>query len=165
MSDNERKIRVLLVDDEDDLVSLMSTRLEKRHFETAATTSGGEAVTLCQTRHFDVAIIDLKMPGMDGVEVMQKLKVMQPYLQTIMCTGHGSTESALEAGKLDAFRYVMKPCDFEELVEHVMDAYRHRREMLKEIYERELQDTIEHCMTAQDILEHSEALRRKYEQD
>ena len=101
MTDTERTINVLMVDGEEDLLTLMARRLSKRGMDVATATSGVEALELASRRRFDVAVVDLKMPGMDGVEVMQRLREVQPFIQTIMFTGHGTTESALEAGKLD----------------------------------------------------------------
>jgi DNA-binding NtrC family response regulator len=160
-----RKIKVLLVDDEEDLVTLLADRLSKRQMDVVGATSGEEALAICEDRVFDVAVIDLKMPGMDGVEVMQKLKEMHPLTEMVMFTGHGTMESALEAGKLDAFRYVMKPCDFDELVGVIQAAYEQRRTHLRLKYEEELQDVMEHHFTPIDIMHASEELRRKYEQD
>ena len=160
-----RKIKVLLVDDEEDLVTLLAERLTKRQMDVVYATSGEEALTICAERIFDEAVIDLKMPHMDGVEVMQRLKVSQPLIETIMFTGHGTMESALEAGKLDAFRYVMKPCDFDELVGVIQAAYEQRRTHLRLKYEEELQQVMEHHFTPLDIMHASDELRRKYEQD
>jgi DNA-binding NtrC family response regulator len=165
MSESSRDIQVILVDDEADLVNLLATRLNKRDIEAVATTSGKEALAVCRERNFDVAIVDLKMPDMDGVEVMQKLKAMQPFIETIMFTGHGNTDSALEAGKLDTYRYIMKPCDFDELVALIREAWTHRRHHLRILYQQELQKVMEHSSTPRDILDASEELRRKYEQD
>ena len=165
MSEKDRRIKLLLVDDEADLVDVLATRFRKRDIETTTANSGDEALAAAARNTFDVAIIDLKMPGMDGVETMHKLKTSQPFLETIMFTGHGTTESALEAGKLDAFRYVMKPCDFEELLRLVTSAYDLRRNKLREGYQAELQTVMEHSSTPRDILACSEQLRRKYEQD
>lgn len=156
---------VLLVDDEEDLVTLLARRLRKRDVDVVTATSGQEALDLAVRRRFDVAVVDLKMPGMDGVEVMQRLKRTQPYLETIMFTGHGSTESALECGKLEAFRYVMKPCPFEDLLETIHEAVRHRRAHLRELFQAEMQEVMRSQATAGDILAAGERLRRKYEQD
>lgn len=164
MNDNEH-ISVLLVDDEADLVQLLALRLAKRGIEAVPATSGAEALAVCEHRSFDVAVIDLKMPQMDGVEVMQRLRASQPFLESIMFTGHGSTESALEAGRLEAFRYVMKPCDFDELVAIIRQAHAQRRRRLRERYQEEMQQVMEHSSTPHDILVASERLRRKYEQD
>lgn len=167
MHENEPEIipHVLLVDDEEDLVVLLARRLKKRGMDVATATSGQEALALAHHRRFDVAVVDLKMPGMDGVEVMQRLKELQPFVQAIMFTGHGSTESALEAGRLEAFRYVMKPCPFDELVGIIREALQHRQTRLREMFRAEMQDVMRSQATASDILAAGERLRRKYEQD
>lgn len=165
MSDPDRPIHVLLVDDEQDLVDLLAQRLRKREMDVVTTNSGSEALAVADRRRFDVAVVDLKMPGMDGVEVMQKLKVLQPFIETVMFTGHGTTESALEAGKLDAYRYVMKPCPFDELVEIIRDAHRHKRAELRRRFQEEMRTVMSQSSTASDILAAGERLRAKYEQD
>ena len=92
----KQTIRVLLVDDEETLIEYLSKRLLKQGFTVKAAFSGEEAVTVAKGQQFDVAVVDLKMPGMDGVETQRKLKDIQPFLQCIVLTGHGSIESALE---------------------------------------------------------------------
>jgi DNA-binding NtrC family response regulator len=161
----ERTINVLLVDDEEDLVDLLTKRMAKRNIEAVPTNSGHEAISMAEHRGFDVAVIDLKMPQMDGIEVMQRLKAVQPFIEAIMFTGHGTTESALEAGRLEAFRYVMKPCPFDELVDIIRAAAAQRRHRLREQFQRELQLALQDTSTSQDIIEAGERLRRKYEQD
>ena len=139
---NELTTHVLLVDDEEDLVTLLAQRLRKRGLDVTTATSGPEAVAAAAYRRFDVAVVDLKMPGMDGVAVMQRLKELQPFLETVMFTGHGSTESALEAGRLEAFRYVMKPCPFDELLSIIREAHQHRQSRLREMFQAEMQDVM-----------------------
>jgi len=167
MQENVQELtpHVLLVDDEEDLVTLLAQRLRKRGMDVSTATSGPEALAIAADRRFDVAVVDLKMPGMDGVQVMQRLKEMQPYVETVMFTGHGSTDSALEAGKLEAFRYVMKPCPFDELVAIIREAHHRRRTRLREMFQAEMQDVMRSQATASDILAAGEHLRRKYEQD
>jgi len=158
-------VSVLLVDDEPDLVELLAERLRSRGYDCVGAISGEEALAVCEHRSFDVAIVDLKMPGLDGVEVIQRIKMIRPFTETIMFTGHGTTDSALEAGKLDAFRYLLKPVDFETLVTAIEKAADHRRHKLREAYQAELEQIAEHASTSRDILEASERLRREYEQD
>lgn len=167
MEENAQELtpHVLLVDDEEDLVTLLAQRLRRRGMEVDTATSGQAAVSAAAHRRFDVAVVDLKMPGMDGVEVMQRLKQLQPFLESIMFTGHGSTESALEAGRLEAFRYVMKPCPFDELVATIHEAHLHRQTRLREMFQAEMQDVMRSQATVSDILQAGERLRRKYEQD
>ncbi len=165
MTDGDRTIHVLLVDDEQDLVDLLAQRLRKREMDVLTANSGAEALAVCEHRRFDVAVVDLKMPGMDGVEVMQKLKAVQPFLQTVMFTGHGTTESALEAGKLNAYRYVMKPCPFDDLVGIIREAHRFRLAELRRRFQEEMRTAMSQSSTAADILAAGERLRQKYEQD
>lgn len=156
--------RVLLVDDEQDLVDFLSKRLVKRGYEVRAVTSGKAAVALAAEQTFDVAVVDLKMPVMDGIAVIKAIKAQQPYVETIMLTGHGSHDSALEAGKLQTHRYLLKPYDFEQLVERIEEAAVARREMLRTEFGRELREMMDGNLSPRDIVRESERLRRKYEQ-
>jgi DNA-binding NtrC family response regulator len=90
--------------------------------------SGAEAIRLLRNRQFDVAILDLKMEDMSGIEVLKVLKIMAPRLAVIMLTGHGSAEAAEQGIKLGAFDYLTKPCELEDLVEKIMEAYAYRRQ-------------------------------------
>ena len=166
MSDSDNTpIRILLVDDEEDLVTFLAHRLLKRGLTVTATTSGFEALDAIKDQAFDVVILDLKMPQMDGIEVLHRLKEKQPYLEAIMLTGHGSHESALEAGRLDAFRYLIKPYDFDELLALIKEAYSHKRTQLQAKYQEEIAEITTGGLSAREIVETSEELRRKYEQE
>lgn len=116
-------IRVLLIDDEIGYVYVLSKRLSKRGFEVGQASSGSEAFQILRQRNFDVAILDLKMTDMDGIEVLKVLKKMAPELVVIMLTGHGSAEAAHEGIRLGAYDYLTKPCETEELIEIIMEAY------------------------------------------
>jgi DNA-binding NtrC family response regulator len=116
-------IRVLLIDDEHGYVYVLSKRLSKRGFEVGKASSGSEAFQILRQRNFDVAILDLKMTDMDGIEVLKVLKKMAPELVVIMLTGHGSAEAAHDGIRLGAYDYLTKPCETEELIEIIMEAY------------------------------------------
>lgn len=122
-------IKVLLIDDEETLIEYLSKRLLREGFTVKAAFSGEEAVEVAKDEYFDVAVVDLKMPGMDGVETQKRLKKAQPFLQCIVLTGHGSIESALESGQQDAFKYLIKPIDYEKLLETINDAYGKKSEI------------------------------------
>ena len=122
-------IRVLLVDDEENLLEYLSKRLLKLGFTVKATFSGEEAVTAATEQHYDVAVVDLKMPGIDGVETQKKLREIQPYIQCIVLTGHGSIESALESGQEAAFQYLLKPVDYENLLANIKEGYKKKVEL------------------------------------
>lgn len=111
--------RILLVDDEAGFVDVMAKRLEKRGFEVAAAYSGNEAVQVMRRADFDIVVLDLKMEGMDGLEVLRIFKVMAPELPVIILTGHGCLSSAEEGLKMGAADYISKPYDFEKLVEKI----------------------------------------------
>jgi DNA-binding NtrC family response regulator len=166
MTDSQpRSPRILLVDDEEDLVTYLAHRLLKKGFTVTATTSGADALAAVERQTFDVAIIDLKMPQMDGIEVLARLKAVQPFLEAIMLTGHGSTESALEAGQLQAFRYLIKPYDYDELLALINAAHTKKREELAAKFQAELQKVVDGGETGLEIAEATEKLRREYEQD
>jgi len=140
--EEQSTIRVLLIDDEETLLEYLAKRLLKMGFTVKATFSGPEAIEAAKGEHFDVAVVDLKMPDMDGVETQRRLREVQPFLQCIVLTGHGSIESALESGQEEAFDYLMKPVDYDKLVDVIKKAYKKKialqdtkfREQVKEIY-------------------------------
>ena len=120
-------VRLLLIDDEKDFVNIVSKRLKRRGMDVAAAFSGTEAIRVLRGQEFDVAVLDLKMEDMDGIEVLKMIKIMDPQLAVIMLTGHGSAEAAEQGIKLEAFDYLTKPCDLETLLEKIMEAYAHRK--------------------------------------
>jgi DNA-binding NtrC family response regulator len=116
-------ISVLLIDDERDYVNVLSNRLSKRGFDVGKANSGSEAFQILRQRSFDVAILDLKMTDIDGIEVLKVLKKMAPELVVIMLTGHGSAEAAHEGIRQGAYDYLTKPCELDELIQKIMEAY------------------------------------------
>ena len=125
---NPNPIRLLLVDDEKDFVNILSKRFKRRNIDVAKAFSGAEAIQALRGQEFDVAVLDLKMEDMDGIEVLKILKIMDSRLAVIMLTGHGSAEAAEQGIKLGAFDYLTKPCELEELLEKIMEAYSHRKQ-------------------------------------
>jgi len=140
--DKESDIKILLIDDEETLLEYLAKRLLREGFTVKATFSGEEALEVANNENFDVAVVDLKMPGIDGVETQKRLKKIQPFLQCIVLTAHGSIESALESGQRDAFQYLLKPIDYDNLVETIREAYERKaviqnaqfRDQVEEIY-------------------------------
>jgi len=116
LNPNPDPIRLLFVDDEKDFVNVIAKRLSKRGFDVTKTFSGPEALQAMRKSDFDIAVLDLKMEEMDGMEIFKILGKMAPGLPVIMLTGHGSEASARECVKSGVKEYLMKPCDFEELV-------------------------------------------------
>ncbi len=119
-------MRMLLVDDEDDFRTTLASRLKRRKIDVIDVGSGSEAIELVKQEAFDVAVVDVKMPVMDGVETLNQIKKISPFIEVIMLTGHASVEAGIEAMKLGAYDYVMKPCDIDELLIKAGDAYQHK---------------------------------------
>src|SRR5210317_2068715 len=124
---NSDRVRLLLIDDEKDFVNILSKRIKRRNIDVKKTFSGAEAIQALRGQEFDVAVLDLKMEDMDGIEVLKMLKILDPELAVIMLTGHGSAEAAGRGIELGAFDYLTKPCELEELLEKIMAAYAHRK--------------------------------------
>lgn len=114
---------VLLVDDEVPFVEAMTRRLTKRNLNVATAYSGTDALEMLhkQTK-VDVVILDVKMPGLDGIETLKEIKKEHPLVEVIMLTGHATVESAIEGMKLGAYDYLMKPCDIDQLMTKVKEA-------------------------------------------
>ena len=121
-------IRLLLVDDEKDFVNILSKRIKRRNIDVTKAFSGAEAIQALRAQQFDVAVLDLKMEEMDGIETLKVLKIMDPRLAVIMLTGHGSAEAAEQGIRMGAYDYLTKPCELEELLEKIMEAYAHRKQ-------------------------------------
>lgn len=107
--------KVLVVDDEADFRELMVKRLTRKKYGVSGASCGEDALALVKDRIFDVALVDLKMPGMDGLELLRQLRNVSPETEVIILTGHGSTETAVEAMKMGAYDYLTKPVDLQEL--------------------------------------------------
>ena len=117
-------IRLLLVDDEKGFVDVLSKRMAKRNIRVTKAYSGTEAIQALRRHDFDMAVLDLKMEDMDGIEVLKIFKKMDPGLSVIMLTGHGSEKAAEEGIKYGANDYLTKPCDFEELIKKINDIHK-----------------------------------------
>lgn len=122
----ERVIKLLIVDDETRFLNAIAQRLSKRGFDVRTASDGAQAIELARTEKFDIALLDLKMPGMDGGEVLDRLKGEHQFLEAIMLTGHGSLESAVDLTKRGAFSYLPKPYELDKLIEVLKEAYEAR---------------------------------------
>ena len=120
------QIRVLLVDDEVGFADILAKRLSKRNMDVTPAYTGTEAIQLVRKQDFDVAVLDLKMEEMDGIEVLKIFKKMDPNMVVIMLTGHGSQQAAKEGIELGAFDYLTKPCELEELLAKIREGYEER---------------------------------------
>jgi len=125
---NSDRVRLLLIDDEKDFVNILSKRIKRRNIDVKKAFSGTEAIQALRGQEFDVAVLDLKMEDLDGIEVLKMLKILDPELAVIMLTGHGSAEAAGRGIELGAFDYLTKPCGLDELLKKIMAAYEHRKQ-------------------------------------
>lgn len=121
-----RQIKLLVVDDEVRFLKTLAQRLTLRDFDVTAVSNGEAAIEAAREKDFELAILDLKMPGMGGEEVLEVLREDHPFLEVIILTGHGSVESAVEMMKGGARHYLQKPCETEKLLEVLRDAYETR---------------------------------------
>jgi len=121
-------IKVLLVDDEEEFVKSLSERLQMRELKPGTAYNGEQALRVVQDEVPDVMILDLKMPGIDGLEVLRRVKKAYPSVQVIILTGHGTEKDEEQAKKLGAFAYLQKPADLDTLVQTVKRAYRSKIE-------------------------------------
>lgn len=165
--DSQRDIRVsdikiLLIDDEQTLLEYLSKRLLREGFTVKATFSGEEALDVAADENFDVAVVDLKMPGIDGVETQRRLKEIQPFLQCIVLTGHGSIDTALESGQHQAYHYLLKPIDYEELLETIKTAYSYKMEKQQAKFKEEVEEIYRSGLGAKGIKKAMKKLRRIY---
>ena len=119
-------IRLLIVDDEVGFVNILTKRLRRRNMEVASAYTGTEAIQILRKQDFDVAVLDLKMEEMDGIEVLKIFKKMDPKMVVIMLTGHGSEQAAREGIEFGAFDYLTKPCELEDLMAKIREAYQER---------------------------------------
>jgi DNA-binding NtrC family response regulator len=126
-----RKIDLLLVDDDPDFRGSVARRFLRRGYQVQEASSGPEALAFCERRQFDVVILDLVMPGMSGIEALEKLKVAHPECEAILLTGQGTIETAVQAMKLGAYDYLTKPFQLTELEVLIEKAYE-RRNLRKE---------------------------------
>jgi two-component system, OmpR family, response regulator len=118
--------RILIVDDEDDFREAIIKRLRARKVDIEGANSGTKALEILNEKDFDVVVLDVKMPGMDGIETLREIKLKKPLVEVIMLTGHASVESGIQGMQLGAFDYVMKPVALDDLMDKVRQAYERR---------------------------------------
>jgi DNA-binding NtrC family response regulator len=121
-----KDFKVLLVDDEQEFIETLSERLRLRDLEAKTALDGEQALEAVQDDEPDVMLLDLKMPGMDGMEVLRKVKKAYPGVQVVMLTGHGTDKDEEQAKRLGAYAYLQKPVDLERLVVTLRDAFKNK---------------------------------------
>jgi DNA-binding response OmpR family regulator len=127
------KTRILIVDDEKEFVESLAERLVMRDYDVTTSFSGEEAIEKVKGYNFDVVILDVAMPGMDGVSTLREIKKLKPLTEVLMLTGHATVETAVEGMKLGALDYVLKPCEIEELVSKINGGYERKVEQEERI--------------------------------
>jgi DNA-binding NtrC family response regulator len=123
------KINILLVDDEVEFITTLAERMQLRGLTPQVALNGEEALQMVAAIPPDVMILDLKMPGIDGMEVLRRVKKNYPPVEVIILTGHGAEKGEDEARRLGAFEYLKKPVDIDELTQHIQKAYQHKISM------------------------------------
>jgi DNA-binding response OmpR family regulator len=128
-----KKLRVLLVDDEQEFVETLADRLKMRDLEASTAHDGSEALSAMKQGEPDVIVLDLKMPGIQGIEVLKRVKDAYPNVEVIILTGHGSEKDEQAARDLGAFDYLRKPANLETLVSRIKNAFQRRMKKLERI--------------------------------
>ena len=136
------KIRVLLVDDEEEFVQALSERLALRNYDITTSLSGDDALKKVKQYNYDVVILDVAMPGIDGIDVLREIKKMKPLTEVIMLTGHSTVEAAIEGMKLGAFDFLMKPCNTEDLDTKIKKARARKAEHEERIRTAKVNDIV-----------------------
>ncbi len=131
-------VKVLLVDDEEQFVDVLAQRLQTRGFTVNSAFNGDEAIAFVKERDVDVVILDVQMPGRNGMETLQELKRLKPITEVIMLTGHGAVDTAIQGMKLGAYDYLMKPTDTAELVDKITKAQQRKKEQEDRIRQAEV---------------------------
>jgi DNA-binding NtrC family response regulator len=141
--DKEMEARVLLVDDEKDFLETLSSRLELRGLKVSAVSSGEQAVAEAKEEEYDAIVVDLSMPGIDGLETLKRIKAINPDAEIIMLTGHGSVASGVEAMKLGAGDFLQKPVELSELMARIGEARDKRLLVLQKRSQEELRKILQ----------------------
>jgi len=121
---SQRDVKLLIVDDEVGFADVLRKRMARRGVDATPASSGEEAVRILRNDEFDVAIVDLKLQGMDGVEILKVFRLMAPEMPVLMLTGHGCEDARSECIKNGAFGYLNKPIDFDRLLLKTLRAAR-----------------------------------------
>ena len=135
--------KILLVDDEVVFTQNMAKLLANRGYVVTAVNSGDAAIQALGEKDFDVVVLDLKMPGLDGITTLKEIKKIGLLTETLILTGHGSIDSALEAIKLGAYDYLTKPCEIDELVDKIEGAWEKKDDEVKKDIAEKIQKVVE----------------------
>jgi len=139
--DND-KINLLIVDDEVEFLNSIKKSLEVRDFNVIAVDRGEKAIDAARNIPVDIALVDLKMPGIDGEETLRLLKKEHRWMEVLILTGHGSVESAVTCTQSGAYTYLQKPCEFEQLLDALKDAFKKRVMNKNKIKEKKMDEIL-----------------------
>ena len=135
--------RLLVVDDEEDFLETLVKRLNKRNIDATGVSSGEKALEIINEKPFDVVVMDVKMPGLDGIETLRELKKVNPGIEVIILSGHASVDAAMDGMRLGAYEYLLKPCEIEELIEKIDRAYELKADRDERVRKAEIRKMIE----------------------
>jgi DNA-binding NtrC family response regulator len=138
----DSKINLLIVDDEEQFLESISKSLQVRDFNVIAVNRGEKAIEAARKNPIDVALVDLKMPGINGEETLKALKAEHKWMEVIILTGHGTIDSAVECTKSGAYSYLQKPCSLDELMECLKNAYKMKVMNKKKIEEKKMDELL-----------------------
>ncbi len=136
------KTRVLIVDDEEQFVNTVAERLKMRDYDVTVSLSGQGCIDTVKELNFDVVVLDVQMPGIDGIETLRQIKSLKPLIEVIMLTGHATVETAIEGMRLGAFDFLLKPCETEALIVKIDNAYSRKADHQERIREAMVSDII-----------------------
>jgi DNA-binding NtrC family response regulator len=139
----KEKINLLIVDDEEQFLESISKSLELRDFHVIAVNRGDKAIEAAKRQPIDVALVDLKMPGISGEETLRLLKQEHKWLEVVILTGHGALQSAVECTKIGAFSYLQKPCELSALIEALQAAYKQKVMNRRQIEEKKMEKLLQ----------------------
>jgi DNA-binding NtrC family response regulator len=138
----QNKINLMIVDDEEAFLEATRKRLEVRGFNVFCVNRGEKALELARKQPVDIALVDLKMPGIGGEETLRALKKEHEWMEVVILTGHGSIDSAVETTRDGAYRYLQKPCDLDRLLEVLTEAYKKRVMNKMEVEEHRMEEIL-----------------------
>jgi len=138
----KEKINLLLVDDEEQFLESITKSLKLRDFNVIAVNRGDKAIEAAKNNPIDIALVDLKMPGISGEETLKQLKQEHQWLEVVILTGHGGIDSAVECTKIGAHSYLQKPCELKRILEVLQDAYKKKVMNRRRIEEKKMNELL-----------------------
>lgn len=138
----KKNINLLIVDDEEQFLASIRKSLELRDFNVITVNRGEKAIEAAKNNPIDIALVDLKMPGISGEETLKLLKQQHKWMEVVILTGHGDVESAVQCTKIGAHSYLQKPCELSRLLETLRDAYKTKVMNKKKIDQKKMDELL-----------------------